>query len=368
MSKKTFRQLLLLLFFAVLLFFFATRLSAVKQALAAFWSGIKPLTIGLVLAFVLNIVLRYVEKILPGDPNKHRGLRRAAGIIATYILFFSVIAVLLTVLIPQLSLSVQSLYAQLPEYYETLTSFIDSAAEKLGIKNAVDSIIETNMASFGESVSEYTRQLGAWALKTGIGFGKSAFELLLGTIISVYILAAKESLRDGASRLTNAVFKPERAEKISYAANLICRKFSLFIGGQVLDAAILGGLCLLGMLIIGLPYATLVGMLIAVTALVPIIGAWAGGAVCTLIILMESPVQAIIFLIFIVALQQFENNLIYPKIVGDALGISGLWVLVGVTVGGALFGLGGMILGAPAVAVVFHYIELYLGKKSPYIN
>lgn len=361
MSNKTFFRLLLLFFLCCAIYVCLQNVSAVKQTLSVFFKAIRPVTIGCVIAFVLNIPMRKLEKVLRRRMNKRPNLASALSVFIVYVVFAGLAVLFFTFLIPQLSNSFTTLYTRLPEYWETISQWYEKVVEKLEIKAYLDSVLENILADFSDKVSDYTAAAGAAAVRLGMQLGSGAFSFVLGFIFSIYLLIEKHNLRTLYRAVCDRLIKNEKRRcAVGELLQTVYVKFSSYIGGQVLDAALLGGLCALGMWIIGLPYAALVGIIMAVTALVPIIGAWAGGGVSALLILMESPVQALVFIVFVIALQQLENNLLYPRIVGDALELGGLWVLASVTLGGALFGLWGMILGAPALSVAAVYVRRHI--------
>jgi len=185
---------------------------------------------------------------------------------------------------------------------------------------------------------------------------------LLSAIFAIYILAGKEKLADQFLRLGNRYLKPAWMGKVRYVVDTMNDCFHKYVVGQCIEAVILGGLCTVGMLILQLPYALMIGAVIAFTALIPVAGAYIGGAIGAFIILMESPVKALIFLIFLVVLQQLEGNIIYPRVVGSSLGLPAIWVLAAVTVGGGVMGIPGMLLGVPLAATVYRLIRNDVNK------
>lgn len=180
---------------------------------------------------------------------------------------------------------------------------------------------------------------------------------ILGIIFAVYLLAGKERLSSQINTLMNCYLEEEIYKKIRYVWRVLNESFHRYIVGQCTEAVILGLLCTVGMWILRLPYATMIGALIALTALIPIAGAYIGAGVGAFMIFTVSPLKAIVFLIFIVILQQVEGNLIYPKVVGSSLGLPAIWVLAAVTIGGGVMGIPGMILGVPLAAYVYQIIK-----------
>ena len=188
---------------------------------------------------------------------------------------------------------------------------------------------------------------------------------LLAVIFSVYLLTGKERLKGQWDRVTARYLPQVWRDRLQYVLETLDDCFHKYIVGQCMEAVVLGVLCMIGMGILRLPYAPMVGALMAFTALIPVAGAWIGAGVGAFMILTVSPVQALVFLIFIVILQQLENNLIYPKVVGTSIGLPGIWVLAAVTVGGGLLGVGGMLLGVPITAAVYRIVGDDVRRKEP---
>ena len=188
--------------------------------------------------------------------------------------------------------------------------------------------------------------------------------LLIGVIFSIYLLLGKETLFGQARKLCKTYLKSKTYAKISYVYHTFNDSFHRFIVGQCTEAVILGILCMICMLIFGFPYATMIGAFIGFTALIPVAGAYIGAAVGAFMILTVSPVKALLFLLFIVVLQQLEGNLVYPRVVGSSIGLPGIWVLTAVTVGGGVLGIGGMLLGVPIAAACYQMLRTDVKKRN----
>lgn len=196
-----------------------------------------------------------------------------------------------------------------------------------------------------------------------IGMGVTNF--VIGLIFAIYILANKETLGRQLGKVAAAYCRPVLLNKIKSVIKVANETFSSFIVGQCTEAVILGSLCILGMLIFRFPYAPMVGTFVGATALIPVVGAYLGAVVGFIMILTVSPIKAVLFIVFIIALQQLEGNLIYPKVVGSSIGLPGMWVLAAVTVGGGISGIGGMLIGVPLTATVYKLIRSDVNKRIP---
>ena len=189
-------------------------------------------------------------------------------------------------------------------------------------------------------------------------------KFLIALIFAIYLLMGKETLGKQVNRLMDNYLLTSWNETIRYIVRVFDNSFHKFIVGQCIEAVVLGVLCILGMSLLRLPYAMMIGTLIGFTALIPVAGAYIGAGVGAFMILTVSPVKALIFLIFVVILQQLEGNLIYPKVVGSSIGLPGIWVLAAVTIGGGLIGIPGMLLGVPTVAAIYQLLKNNLNKKE----
>jgi predicted PurR-regulated permease PerM len=183
-------------------------------------------------------------------------------------------------------------------------------------------------------------------------------------IFGIYLLISKDKLSNQFSRISSRYLKKDWNEKIRYMISIIDDSFHRYIVGQCTEAVILGSLCAIGMLILKLPYAAMIGALVAFTALIPIVGAFIGAGVGAFLILMQSPVKALVFLVFIVILQQVEGNLIYPRVVGSSMGLPGIWVLAAITVGGGVMGITGILISVPIAATIYKLIRNSLIAKE----
>lgn len=197
-------------------------------------------------------------------------------------------------------------------------------------------------------------------------FFSSVVAMLVGVIFSIYLLLGKDRLAGQGRRLMSRYLRPSWNRKALYVLGVLNDSFRSYIVGQCLEAVILGTLCTLGMTALRLPYGTMVGTLIAFTALIPVAGAYIGGAVGALMIFSVSPSKALIFIVFLVILQQVEGNLIYPRVVGSSLGLPAIWVLAAVTIGGGILGVAGMLLGVPIAAAVYRLLKDDLNRPQSF--
>lgn len=325
---------------------------------------ISPLLIGSAIAFVLNIIATSYEKIyFPGNNNKLIiKTRSAISIILSILTIIIAMYFFLNIVIPQITKFVQLASTELPVIYENTVKWIMKHAETYPIirekLRGIDISGET-------ALNRLLELLNSWAFGSvsfiGIVFGKIV-EILLAIVFSIYVLFDKKTLKKNYQKITNAYLRKERREKLQNILQTAEETFSKFFLGQFKEAVILGLLCTAGMLIFRFPHATTIGSVVGLTALIPMVGAYIGIAVGFLLIFMIDTFQAIFFLIFIVILQQIEGNFIYPKVVGDTIGLPGIWVIAAIIVGGGLIGIVGILLGVPLVATVYKLVGKSINK------
>lgn len=341
------------------------------SAIGLFQSAIgaaSPLLIGCVIAYMVNILMNMYEKhYFPKAKNTILcKSRRPVCMIAAFLTLLAVIIMVIDLVLPQLASCVKSIFSALPN---AIMAIIDGL-EKINI--LPEDIAATLSAidwksKIGQIVNILTSGVGS-VMDVVISTLSSVFSgfvtALLSTIFSIYLLLGKDTLARQCKRLLQHYLKESYYEKFVYVITILHDCFRRYIVGQCTEAVILGVLCALGMFIIKLPYATMIGTLIAFTALIPVAGAYIGGGIGTLMIFSVSPVKALIFIIYLVILQQLEGNLIYPRVVGSSLGLPAIWVLAAVTIGGGVMGVTGMLIGVPIAATLYRLIQNDMNKDA----
>lgn len=326
-----------------------------------------PLFIGALIAYLLNIIVVRLERsVLKKLKEKQAGLTRGASILSSIIIVVAVLYLIINLIVPQIATIISRLVSGIPVLVTQIQNFIMESDTELLEKFVGDNLL----ADFNDLarqaidfVSNSVNQLLASSIYLIGGATSGLFTFVIAFSFAMYVLATKERLKE-QTRLLGVAFLPKRVySHLSFLIQITNQTFSNFFVGQVTEAVILGSLCIIGMAIFRFPYAVTVGTFIGFTALVPMFGAWIGAAVGFVLIASQSFTQAWAFLIFIVILQQLENNLIYPKVVGTSIGIPGIWVLVAVTVGGGVGGIAGMLLGVPVLATVYQIITIITQKK-----
>ena len=342
------------------------------ERVKAFWavvSGIfTPFVVGAVLAFILNVPMRGLEGLLKFI--KSEKLKRIVSILLTFAVIALVIVGVVVLLIPQIEETVDRLLAQLPLFFETLykdiMTFLEARPELLewvneniGLQNLNwSTLIEKAATMVGDSLSQLlTGAPSAVSLTSGI------FNAVVSIVFALYCLARKETLARQGRKLIYAIASEKVADNIVRIFRMTNSAFSNFITGQTIEAIILAALFVPFMAIFKMPYIPLICVVIAVTALVPLVGAFVGCILGAFFILVNDPMQAVGFVIMFLAIQQFEGNVIYPKVVGSSIGLPGMWVLLAVAVGGGLMGVAGMFLMVPIASVIYTLIREGTAKK-----
>lgn len=332
-------------------------LSAAKAVLGA----ASPLILGACVAYVVNILMSSYER--GWFPNSRNAAvissRRVICMILAYLSLVALVVLIVALIVPQLVSCVQILISAVPSVMTRAVSYIESL--NIVPQDLIAPLLAIDWQSkllniLGTLTSGVTNVMGA-VISTVSNVFSALVTGLLALIFSIYILLQREPLKVQLGKLLRRFLSPKWQGRFCYLLHTVDDCFHRYIVGQCLEAVIIGVLCAIGMAVLRLPYATMVGALVGFTALIPVAGAYIGAGVGAFMILTVDPVQALVFLIFLVILQQLEGNLIYPKVVGTSLGLPGIWVLAAVTVGGGIMGIGGMLLGVPLAAAAYRILR-----------
>lgn len=342
---------------------------AVVTLLGGVLRAATPLLVGCVIAYALNILMvAYEKRFFPKSEKKGvKRIRRPLCVLLAILSLVAIIAVVIWLVVPQLVSCIQLIIDQIPAFADQVVDW----AKKLGFlePETIQQLEKIDWpARLTELAGVVTSGIGSVAevvISTVSSVFSGVVTTLLSIIFAVYVLLNKDKLYRSYHAVAGRYMKKSWMKKIDYVADVLHQSFRRYIVGQCTEAVVLGVLCMLGMWILRLPYASMIGALVAFTALVPVVGAFVGGGIGAFMILMVSPVQALIFVVFLVILQQLENNLIYPKVVGTSLGLPPIWVLAAVTVGGGVLGVGGMLLGVPLTAAIYRIIREDVYKDRP---
>ncbi|MEE0434702.1 MAG: AI-2E family transporter [Peptococcaceae bacterium] len=361
-------RLLVLVFVVALIIYGVFNMDMVGVFIGKVLGLVRPFLIGVVIAFILNVPLRLFEqRVFVRVKNPHfKKMERGISILLSIVLVWAVLGLVVSVVLPQLASSISMFIAAIPNYIDYLINFLSMFDQN---NSAVNNVLEQIQNLSPSTLENYFNglmndQISAWtsmlstAVMSTVSFvgtlASSLVQVVVAFIFSIYVLFNKEKLAVQARKICFAFLSKRAAIYLVHAAQVSFAKFYHFIIGQLTEAIILGSLCTVGMLILRLPYAPMIGVLTGFCALIPIFGAFIGGAVGALLILTVSPMKALTFLLFLIILQQVEGHVIYPKVVGGSVGLPAMWTLFAITIGGSLSGLLGMLLAVPLCAAVYY--------------
>lgn len=353
MERKTFHNLILLISYAALLILLVLRLDAVLTLTGRLLGVFKPLLIGFAIAFVLSRPCAFFRRCFHRLLSKTPGLCLALAVLSSYTSLLVVLTLIVTFIVPQLYDSVMALVDRINANIPAMQTMLNGLLDYLNL-DAPD--LTAMLPSLNDMVNSVLDTLSS-ALPYLLSFTgnllSSTVTTVTALVFSVYMLAGHDRLTAQCTKLLHAYASPATAKGVSQVAALTSGTFTRFVSGQLIEACILGSLCFIGMLLFRFPYAPLISVIIGISALIPVAGAYIGAILSAVLLVMVSPLQALGFLVFLIVLQQLEGNLIYPRVVGGSIGLPALWVLTAVTVGGGLFGLLGMLLSVPAASVLY---------------
>ena len=368
-NTEPIKRIMFLIVFTVFIWWIFDNYKFLGKGFSLFLGIIAPFIIGLVIAFILNKPMSFIEKILFNGRSPFSGLKdkfkRPISFLITLLLFLLIIGIVLFIVIPNLVEAGEKLADKLPVFIENLQEYVKNGPFQYteinnwiqnidfnDITNSISSFVSGGISDwFGSAVAIFSSVLGS-LISTG-----------LGIVFAIYFLFQKEELALSIKRLIYSVFPLHIAERIMHIGKLTRESFSHFITGQSLDALALALLFLITMMIFRFPYALMVSAIIAICALIPIVGAFIGLVIGTFVIFIDDPRMAGLFIILFLVLQQIEGNFIYPKVVGKASGLSSVWTLAAVTLGGSIMGIVGILLFVPLFSVLQKLLKEYTDRK-----
>lgn len=357
LSKQAKKHIMQILAFAILLYCGIEHFDVVIHVVRFVLGIIMPFIVGGVIAFIFNVPMKKIEKHLFSKNKKLEKWRRPAAYLLTILLVIGIIVLALVVIIPELGNTISMLIAQVPVAFDTVAEWVNDLLKEYPALEPAVKELDINWSSVSASVVGFIQSIASGLVSSGVGFfsgivsGVATF--VIAFTFSIYVLFQKERLQRQVKQVCYALLPEKVTEKIISVASLSNQIFSNFLSGQCLEAVILGTLFVITMTIFRMPYAMLTGIVIALTALIPIFGAFIGCVVGMLLIVMVNPIQAVWFLVLFLVLQQLEGNLIYPHVVGGSIGLPSIWVLAAVTVGGNLFGIAGILFFIPLCSVLY---------------
>lgn len=329
-----------------------------------------PLIVGCALAYVINILMgfyeRWYDKLF--RVNVSLKIKRVVCLVLAFLSLVGILTLIVNLVLPELINCIASFIRLIPGALQTVVDIVgeeqileifpelQNGFDFSNISSQVEQLIKTVIGGVGGAVGSIMN-----AVTSVVSI---VVNIVIGLIFSLYVLLDKEGLGKRCKTLIST-YLSKIADKVFYVVEVLDNSFHSFIVGQCIEAVVLGTLCVIGMLIFQFPYAVMIGVFIGFTALIPIAGAYIGAAVGVIMILTVSPLQAMQFLIFIVILQQIEGNLIYPRVVGQSIGLPGIWVLTAITIGGGVLGVGGMLLAVPLFAAAYRLLKEDIDRRNP---
>ena len=373
LNSKTIKKILLVVFLSTLIVWAVFNMSVVFGVVGKLFSYISPIVSALCIAFILNVLLRVLETkvFFFFDKAKHefvKKIKRPLCLVLTYLLAIGIIALLVLVIIPDLIDTVIFVVKSLPSFLKDTREWVVGIAANFGIE---DSKIPTINFDFNDTLntlqnllSDYSNTIVNGAANITSSVVGGIYDILFSLIISVYVLAQKERIGRFLKKVIDFFVPKKIAATVYHLSIHASDSFSRFIGGQLTESVILGVLCYIGMLVFRFPNAAIVSVLIAVSSLVPIVGAIVGVVIGALLIVITNPIKAVFFIIFVLILQQIEGNVIYPKVVGKAVGLPSIMVVSAVLIGGNIGGILGVLLSVPLSALLFTLLKEAIENKN----
>lgn len=365
MNGKRTRNLIFIITYIVVLVIFVMNFNSILEFFIGFIGLFSSFFIGLAIAFILNNPSKAIEKFLIDKIKiKKKAFARGLAITITYILLLLLIALLIWFVIPQLYKNLRIFLDDLGGYLNNLQALANNITSLLG----VDPIDLSNISEFienyiGNIINSLTEVVSRIISITAVVISYIA-KFFVAIVFSIYLLANKEIMLNGSKKVLKVYIPDKIYQKLSYVYTIIVDVFNKYVVGQITEAIILGVLCFVGMVIFRFEYPLLISVIISILALIPVLGAYMGGLIGFLILLMISPMKAIWFIVFIVILQQFEGNVIYPRVVGSSIGLPSIWVLLSIVVGGGLAGPLGVLLGVPVATVFYILLKNDVNNRS----
>ncbi len=367
-TRKQIRNVLKVAAFCILLYWGLQNLHQVGRWLGTIYALLMPFILGGAIAFILNVPMRAIERKLPEKMAKMAKMRRSAALVLTIAAVIGVLMVVVLLVVPQLQATIQIIAVRLPSFWAQAQEWMNQLMNQYpSLGEWLEDAATMNLPQVVEKAFEWFKTGGIALVgntvtaATGIISGFVTF--FIGVIFAIYLLFQKETLARQAKMLLYAWTNEKHADCVLEVAALASKTFSNFLSGQCVEACILGSLFAVGMLLFRMPYVMLVSVLVAVTALIPVFGAFIGCFVGAFLILIQNPMQALVFIILFLVLQQIEGNLIYPRVVGSSVGLPSIWVLAAVTLGGSTMGVVGMLVMIPLCSVLYSLLRTATRKK-----
>jgi len=359
-SKEEIRKPLLtglIILFGVIAYHVFDNFEATLKFLDNLFGIFSPIVGGFMLAYLLNIPMKSIENKLLKKVKLKPGLKRSLALVLTLILVIGFFTLAFYFVLPQLVRSVNQLVEASPTYISNLAQFLQAQITKLNLSEDIVNEILSLWKTVINGVTSVMLNFAEYALGTVSGIISGIFNAVISTVLGIYILTSKEKLQRTFKKVFYAFTPRTFCDKAAKYIRIVDGSFENFIRGQIIEALILGAICYIGMLIFGFEYALVISFLVGLTNIIPLFGPYIGAIPSMLLLVMVNPIHALWFIVFLLILQQIESNLIYPRVVGSNMGISGFWIIFAVVVGNSLFGILGILLGIPLLSSVYIIVK-----------
>lgn len=356
----TLKNIFIILSYTALLVLGVIYFESIFQYLGELLNIIQPFIIGFILAFIFNIPMKLFEKKLAIQNKKKR---RVVSAILSVLLILLVLLLVVMVVVPQVIENVRTLIDNLPSIFAQAEKWLNYVFEEIRLSPDLLDKINEFQTRFAQT---FISTLTTWAPNIASGVSHittSVINIFMGFVMAIYMIFSKDKLIRQVKKFAHALFNDQHYQYISEVVKLTGTTFENFLAGQLTESIIIGVLCYIGCMILDIPYASIAAIVIGFTNIIPYFGPIIGAVISSVLILFVSPVKALIFLVFSTLLQQFESNLIYPHVVGNSVGLSALWVLFAVSVGGGLFGIPGMVFGLPTFSVIYELLRRWTNYR-----
>lgn len=350
--------------YAIVLYFIFININQLWKLVAGIFAILAPFIFGLVIAYIVNFPFAFCQsKLFIGLETVKNGklkfLKKPLSFIISYTFVLGIVIFLMAIIIPQMVISITQLVANFESYAASVEKISLGLFEVVGITEQVLNFVNKYIVDLFLDIDKFLPQIFDFTKSFTIGI----YNWVIGIIVSFYILGNKEKLKLQAKKVIYAFVQKKYIDRIFKVYYLSSNIFGKYIIGTLLDSLIVGVLCFIGMIIFGMPYALLISVVVGVTNIIPFFGPFIGGIPSFLILFIIDPIQSLWFALFILVLQQIDGNIIKPKIIANSIGLSGLWVMFSVIIGGGLFGIVGMVLGVPLFAVIYLAASDVINKK-----
>lgn len=353
MGKFKIKQGIIIITYAAAMVLIIVNFRSILAGVGKFFGLLMPFFMGVVIAFVLNRPYEWFKKLYIEKVHMKKKLANVLAILTVYLLLISIVVTVVLIVVPQLVQNMQMFAANIDETLTSYQNILNSILDMFGMKQLNLSELSEYIKEYIQEIQEIAKQVLPQILTITMNVVSGVVNVFLAIAFSIYLMSGKQKIMSQVKRAVR-VFVPEKLKGSIYlVTKTIITVFDNYVMGQTLEAIILGSLCFIGMLVLRLDYAGMISVVVAITAMIPIMGAYVGGVIAVILLLCISVKKAIIFFVFFVILQQVENNVIYPKVVGNKIGLPGIWVLLGITIGGKLMGIVGMLFGVPIMTIIY---------------